>query len=196
MKIKKHIPVILTLCVAAAVCGGCTTENNEVYDNLNAKLKLNYSQIVLTVTNDIDEETTLTSEYAMKFADGGMTVTYSVERLPGISLDATASGKTTLVGEAKVAGGSVTYLSGDKVDLDVVTAGTGLNFNKDYFTNVDSADMYFKADVTNPGGFMGSSLNCTDMKVSAVFLQAFYEIEINYKGQEGNSVKYLYAFSL
>lgn len=195
MKIKKHIPLIMTLCVAAAVCGGCTTENNEEYDKLNAKLKLNYSQIVLTVTNEIDEELVLTSEYTMKFADGGMTVTYSIERLPEVSLDSTASEKTTLNGEAKIESGNVTYVQGDEVNLDALTDGVGLNFKNEYFAHADLTDMYLIADVVNPSGFMGAELKCTEMKVEASFLEIFYDIRVTYLGQNGNRVKYFYAFT-
>ena len=195
MKIKKHIPVILAVCAAAAVFGGCSTEDTKEYDALNEKLNFNYSKIVLTVTNTIDEESVLTSEYVMKFSDGGMTVNYSVERFAELSLDSVASEKYTFVGEANIAGGKVTYVSGDEVNLDALTAGTGLNFKNDYFENVDLTDVYIKADVKDPSGFMGSPLTCTDMKVEASFLQIFYNIQITYLAQNGNRVKYIYAFS-
>lgn len=196
MKLKKRIPVILTLCVVAAVCGGCNTENANPtqYDELNAKLKLNYSQIVLTVTNSIDEKTVLNSEYTMKFADGATTVTYSVEQLSELSLDSAASEKITIVGEAKVENGSVNYVSGDKVSLDVLTSGAGLNFKENYFSNIDLTGVYLDADVTDPSGFMGSELNCTEMKVYATFLVVFYDIKVTYTAQNGNRVEYLYTF--
>lgn len=198
MKIKKHIPVIMTLCVVAAVCGGCATEetpaNPAEYEELNAKLKLNYSQIVLTVTNEIDEKTVLNSEYTMKFSGGTTTITYSVEQLSELSLDSTASEKITLVGEAKVENGNVSYVSGDSANLDVLTAGAGLNFKKEYFANIDLTGVYLDADVTNPGGFMGSALDCTEMKVYATFLVAFYDIKVTYTAQNGNHVEYLYTF--
>lgn len=202
MKIKKLIPVIMALGISAAAFGGCTengnNENNTVneYAELNAMLSRNYSQIVLTVTNTFGEETVLTDEYAMKFSDGSVNVKYSVERFTEISIDSAASEKTKIVGEAVVAGGEVTYVQGKEVNLDAVTAGAGLNFKEEYFENIDLTGNYLKADVRNPSGFMGSELSCTEMKVYATFFNIFYEIKITYKAQNGNSVEYLYDFSM
>lgn len=198
MNIKKLVPVVMTLCVSVAVFGGCGEKRGagKEYDELNAKLGLNYSQIVLTVKNSFDEDSVLTSEYTMKFSDGGMTVSYSVERFSEASLDSTVPAKTKLTGEAVVAGGNVTYTQGEEVSLDAVTAGTGLNFKKEYFENIELTGVYLMADVKNPSGFMGSSLTCTQMKVKATFLEVFYDIQITYRAQNGNFVEYLYVFSL
>ena len=196
MKITKRIPVIMTLCVAAAVVGGCTTGNAKEYDALNEKLNHKYSQIVLTVTDAFDENSVLKSEYTMTFPSGAMKVNYSVERFAELSLDFVADQKTTLVGEATVAGGNIVYGDGDKVDLTALASGTGLNFKEEYFANIDLTGMYLKADVTNPGGFTGTELNCTGMKVNATFLEVFYTIQITYTAQNGNAVEYLYTFTV
>lgn len=196
MKRKKLIPAVFALCAAAAICVGCApTESNE-YDGLNAMLDKNYSQIVLTVTDTFSEDDVLTSKYTMKFTDGGMTVNYTVERFAEISLDEFAPAKTTLVGKAMVAGGEVIFVEGDEVELDAITAGTGLEFKAEYFENADLTGLYLKADVKNPSGFMGSELNCTEMKVNASFLEVFYEIQITYLAASGSRVGYKYDFSL
>ena len=196
MKIKKSIPVILASCAAVAVLGGCSTDEGSKYDELNAKLDLNYSQIVLTVTNAYDDETVLTSEYTMKFIEDIVKINYSVERFAEASLDSAITEKTTIVGEAVVMGSNVFYVEGEEVSLDALTDGTGLNFKKEYFANADLTDGSLKADVTNPGGFMGSSFTCSDMKVNATFSEAFNEIKITYRSQSGHQVEYLYAFTV
>lgn len=197
MKTIKYVPIVVAACAAAAVFGGCATENDAKYDELNAKLKLDYSQIVLTVTDTIDEETVLTSEYTMNFITGGnIKVNYSVERFSEVSLGLSADEKITLTGEALVMGGDVIYIDGDEVTLDALVDGKGLDFHVSYFANADLTESYFKADVTNPGGFLGSSLSCSDMKVNAVFGTAFSTINITYKAQAGNKVEYLYAFTI
>lgn len=196
MKIKRLIPAILALCAASVVFGGCDEKENKEYDELNAKLGLHYSQIVLTVTDSFGKEGTLVSEYVMNFSDGGMAVDYSVERFSELSLDTVSPAKTTLTGEATVSDGKVTYVEGDEVNLDAVVAGTGLEFKEEYFENADLSGIYLKADVKNPSGFMGSELNCTDMKVTASFLEVFYEIRINYTAENGNGVEYVYVFTL
>ena len=196
MKIKKSIPVILAACAVAAVFGGCTTVDSSKYDELNAKLNLDYSQIVLTVTNTYDEETVLTSEYTMKFIAGVVNVNYSVERFTEVSLDSAAAEKTTLVGEALVMGEDVIYIEGDEVPLDAIAEGSGLDFKAVYFSNAEWTDGHFKADVNFPGGFMGSSITCSEMKVSATFNEAFNEIKITYHSQAGHEVEYLYVFTV
>ncbi|MDE6059291.1 MAG: hypothetical protein K2G44_04540 [Clostridia bacterium] len=195
MKIKKLIPVMMALCVGTAVFSGCGSYSKE-YAELNAKLDLNYSQVVLTVTNDFGEGAVLTSEYTMKFSDGSMTVNYGIERFSELSIDSTAPAKTKLVGEAVIADGKVSYVQGEEANLDVVKSGVGINFKESYFKNVELTGMYLKADIKNPSGFMGSELSCTEMKVYATFLEIFYKIEITYRAETGNFVEYLYVFSL
>ena len=195
---KKRILAILIVCAAVAVAGGCEKIPENVpneYDELNAMLAHSYSQIVLTVTNEFDEDSVLTSEYTMKFSDAGMTITYSVERFSGISLDSEASFKKTLTGEAVIADGKVSYVQGDNVNLDAVTVGEGLNFKEEYFSNTEFTEVTVKADVTDPSGFMGAEFTCTEMKMKAKFLEVFYNIEITYTAQSGNHVTYNYKFS-
>ena len=196
MKIKKSIPVILAACAAAAIMGGCSTDDSSKYDELNAKLDLNYSQIVLKVTNTYDEESTLTSEYTMKFVEGIVTVNYTVERFTEVSLDSATTEKTTIVGEAVIMGNVVMNVEGEEIDLDAVITGTGLNFKNEYFANTELTDASFKADVTNPDGFMGTSLTCSGMKVNATFSEAFNDIKITYHSQSGHEVEYLYTFTV
>ncbi len=197
MKIKKSIPVILAACAAVAVVGGCATDDSSKYDELNAKLDLNYSKIVLTVTDKFDEDMVLTDEYEMTFSGGVVTVNYSVERFAEISLDSAAAEKITIEGKAAVMGGKITYIRGEEVSLDALIAGSGLNFKKEYFSYAELTDSRLKADVTNPGGFMGSSsLSCTDMKVNAAFGDAFNTVTITYTAQGGNEVEYLYTFTV
>ena len=195
MKIKKSIPIILATCAAVAVFGGCDT-NSAKYDELNAKLDLNYSQIVLTVTNTYDEESVLTSEYTVKFVEGIVTVNYSIERFTEVSLDSVTAEKTTIGGEAIIKDGDVIYVDGEEAPLDALTSGNGLSFKQEYFANAEFTDGSLKADVTNPEGFMGSSLTCSDMKVTATFSEAFSEIKITYQSQSGHQVEYLYAFTV
>ena len=196
MKIKKLFPVIAALCIMAAVFSGCNTNRNTQYDDLNAMLDVNYSKVVLTVTDTFSEDAVLVSEYTMKYSDDSMTVNYSVERFSEVLLDSASSLKTTLVGEAVVADGKVTYVQGDEVNLDALKTSTGFNFKEEYLENIDLTGVYLMADVKNPSGFIGSSLTCTEMKVKATFLKIFYDIKITYRSQSGNQVECLYVFSL
>lgn len=196
MRIKKLIPAVTVLC-AAAVLGGCKTKQNNEYDALNKMLDHDYSQIVLTVTNDFGGDAVLVSEYTMKFSEGGATVNYSVERFSELSLGSAVAEKTTLTGEATVIGGKVTYVSGDEVDLSAVTASGGFDFQEKYFENADLTGVYFKADLKNASAassFLHTDVQCTDMKVFATFLNHFYNIQITYKSESGSLVEYNYDF--
>ena len=191
---RKKIFAVAAACAAAISLGACTTSgSDDEYTELNAMLDLNYSKIILTVTNTFEDTASLTSEYVMEYSDGGVTVKYSVERFTSISLDAPASdNKTTLTGEAVIKDGVVT--GGENVNLPATIAEKGLTFKGEYFANAELTGVYLKADVTDPDGFTGSSLNCADMKVYATFLEMFYEIEITYVGETGNAVECAYRF--
>ena len=196
MKIRKYIPVILAGCATAAIFGGCTTDDSAKYDELNAKLDLEYSQIVLKVTNTYDTDSVLTSQYTIKHVEGMVTVNYSIERFAEVSLDSATDEKTTIVGEAVVMGENVIYIDGEKAPLDALTTGTGLRFKQEYFVNATLTDGSLQADVSNPSGFMGALLNGTSMKVNATFGDALNEIKITYLAQGGYQVEYLYAFTV
>lgn len=196
MKVRKFIPVILAGCAAAAIFGGCTTDESTNYEELNAKLDLEYSQIVLTVTNTYDENSVLTDKYTIKHVEGVVTVNYSIERFAEVSLDSATDEKTTIVGEAVVMGENVIYIDGEEAPLDALAAGTGLSFKQEYFVNATLADGSLNADVSNPSGFMGALLNGTSMKVSATFGEAFNNIKITYNAKDGHQVEYLYSFTV
>lgn len=191
---KKTIFAVAAACAAALSLGACTTASDE-YAPLNAMLDLNYSKIILTVTDTFDDTASLTSEYEMEYSDGGVTVKYSVERFTEVSLDAPAANeKTTLTGTAQIKDGAVT--GGENVNLPATIADTGLTFKGEYFENAELEGTYLKADVKNVSGFMGADIVCSDMKVFATFLDSFYNIRITYTGEKGNAVKCLYEFSL
>ena len=199
MKMKKFIPVLAALCLGAAAVAGCTAEEDNIpaekYDELNAMLAKDYSQIVLTVENTYGTDT-LESVYTINYTNGGMTVEYSVERFAELSLGTAAQLKTTVTGEAKIEGDEITYIDGEKVDLTAVIQSGGINFKKEYFKNAELTDMTFDADVKNPQGFIGSEITCTNMTVSATYLYFFYSINISYTSQSGNYVKYSYKFTV
>lgn len=193
---KKQIVAIFTACAAVACLGACKKSSASQYNALNDMLCIDYSEIILTVTDTFGDGISLTGEYVLKPADGGVNVSYSVERFAQMSLDSAAPEKTTLKGEALVSGDKVDYLGGDEIAFPSGFRASGLHFKKEYFLNADLTGNYLKADVKNGGEFLGAAINCTDMKVFATFLEVFYEIEITYKSEEGHSIEYRYQFNL
>lgn len=197
---KKQFLAFAAIGVAVCCFGACAknTDNggNDEYDALNTMLKADYSQIALTVTNTYDEDTSLKSEYTITYSDTQITVKYSVEKFVEISLDnPSAEVKTTLTGVAIIKDGDITF-TGDDAGITADIAYPGLTFKKSYFKNAQYADMYLIADVTNASAFLGSQLKCTDMKVKAIFLDVFHEIQISYVSEIGSKVEYAYTFNI
>lgn len=198
---KKSIFVIAAACVAMVglsacemSCDGGKGPSNSDYDNINEMFNVNYSKIEVTVTNTFDAETELVSTYEMNYSGDEITVNYSIERFTGISLDGAGAEKSTTTGTAKIVNGVVTDENG------MISAVPEMNFTfkAEYFTNVNGGliDMILEADVSNPSGFFGSEIKCTDMKVYAEYVNVFNKMDITYKGESGNSVKITYNFTV
>ena len=196
---KKKWIMFAAVCAFSCCLGlvGCDMGSNTgEYDALNAMLDADYSQIVLTVTDTFDKNTSLTSEYTVKYSTDTITVTYTVERFNEASLDNPSTDiKTTLTGEAVIEDGAIVSRSGDDIKLPVDIAKPRLTFNKKYFENVNLTGVNLKADVKNADAFLGSQVSCTGMKVSATFLDVFYNINISYTSAGGNKVEYKYVFT-
>ena len=193
---KKQIFALVAVGVAACCLGACKkNNNNEKYDELNAMLHADYSQIVITVTDTFDEDTVLESEYRISYSADTILVEYSVEQFSEISLDnPTQSVITRLVGEATIKGEEITF-DGDTVPMTAGIAHPSFVFNVNYFKNADLAGNYLIADVKNPSAFMGTELTCSDMKVRVTFLEVLLKLDISYISASGSQVKYSYAFT-
>ena len=202
---KKSIIAIIAVgaaCAAAAGLGGCKSCDGDKpvsgYGKLQGLLSKNYSQIVLTVTDKFDEDTSLVSKYTLAYGDSDVTVTYSIEEFSSLSIDsADAQFKTVKNGSAVIKDGVVVQITGDSAELpstEVISAG-GMTFNEEYFSEASISDVAFKANVINPSGFFGRDVVCSDMKINAVFGDFLAEMEITYKAKSGQSVEYVYEFT-
>lgn len=196
---KKKILALAAVCVAACCLGACDSSSNipaNDFDKLNAMLHADYSRVVITVTDTFDENTSLTSEYAVNYSDDGITVNYVVEKFAELSLDDPQEDvKRVLRGEALIQGGAVVSVEGDDIGLTAEIAEMGFVFQEDYFENVELTGIQLKADVKEPAAFFGLQMDCTDMKVAATFLDVFFDINITYTSASGQ-VEYTYAFEI
>lgn len=158
-------------------------------------LKADYSRITLTVTDTFDEDTYLKNEYIINYTDSQITVDYSVEKFNELSLDNPVTQvKTVYEGQAVIVDGVLVSVDDEEVELTADIAKVGLTFKKQYFKNVEFTDLSLKAEVSDAKSFLDAELNCTDMKVEAVFLQSFYSILITYNSSIGSKVEYKYSF--
>ena len=201
---KKSIVLAAAACAAACLCGcssSCDpTPQTDGYAALNEMLAYGYSKVTLTVENSFDEYISLVSEYEIDFTSANsVKVTYSVERFSSISLDSPTGYKTTYKGVATIIDGVVVSVDGTDVGVTADIADTGMKFKAEYFENADLTGNYLKADVKDANAFLGTDIECSDMKVFATFLDFFYEIEITYSveqdGEKLSEVKYSYLFT-
>lgn len=200
---KKSILAVVGVCAAACSLVACVSyekqPETDEYKFLNDMLSADYSQIVLTVTDTFDEDTSLRSVYTMTYSGINVKVEYEIEKFSqfDLSLDGTVEEvKTTLKGEILIQGGVVTSRDGDNVDLTEAVADLRFSFKADLFENAELNGNFFKADVKEASRFLGSELTCTDMKIYATFIEVFNEIQITYTSESGSSVKFGYIFSL
>lgn len=188
-------------CVVAAGLSGCKScgddESVSAYDKIQNILAKNYSQIVLTVTDTFDEETSLASTYTLNYGENDVTVEYSVEQFTSLSLDAAnPQFKTVKTGSVVIKDGVVVKQSGDSTvfSYDLVSAG-GLNFKEEYFSSVIINDVSFKADIINPSGFFGTTVACSNAKINSIYADFMAEMVVTYTSASGHSVEYEYKFT-
>ena len=194
MKKKWIMAAVCAAAVAAVVLGGCGDDD---YAFLNDMLKADYSEVVLTVTDTFDAQTSLTSVYTISYEDARVTVSYRVEEFAPLGLTGgSADFKRVRTGKAAIEGGEVTVLEGEDVGLDAAVAERGFTFREGYFQNAELTGSYLSADVKDPGAFLGTATDCTDMHLWATFFECFYTIEISYTSASGSAVEIAYEFTL
>lgn len=193
---KKRL-LVLAAVGAAACCmvAGCSSGADE-YGKLNDMLNASYSAMQISVKDTFDDGYELTSLYTLIYVPGGATVDYAVDRFQELSLDETSLNViTTLTGSALVQGDSVTF-TGDDIGLTADITKVGLTFRKEYFVNVLLTNERFEAFVSDPSGFFGTQISCSDMTVSASFAKKFSYIKLNYTASGGDQVEICYYFTV
>lgn len=197
---KKRIFLLAAVCMATLSLSACDLfpkPKDDEFEALNRMLAANYSEIRLTVTDTFDEDLFLKSEYTISYVDGPA-VSYKVERfteLDAASGTLPAETKNVLSGKATIKDGVVS-VEGDDVGLTARALDRNFDFKEKYFGNIRLSGVYLYADVKTPSAFLGREIVCTDMKLSATFLEVFYEIEIEYTSESGSAVNCRYQFSL
>lgn len=196
---KKRLLTIASICVAACCLGACNTldkNTTDEYDFLNNMLDLNYLQLEISISETIDENTSLHSVYVISYSESVIKVEYSVEKFNEIGLDNPSTElKTTFNGMAVIVNGIVSVV-GDDVDISANIARVGFTFKKGYFENDVLSDGNFKADVKKVDSFIGSHIVCRDMKVAATYGDAFSNINITYTSETGSEVNFIYEFKI
>ena len=192
---KKSILVIAAVSAVACALSACGKDKGSSgqYDELNSMLEMNYSSVTITINNKYTEENiTLKSEYKIEYEHTQTTVEYKVDRFAPILFDdPSADVVTTYEGTAVIKNG---VISANDIGLTADIAKLPIDFKEEYFEGAELTGMYLNADVKDVSGFMGTSIDCTDMHVYAEFLEMFYNITVTYK-QSGHEIEYKYVFN-
>lgn len=198
---KKRLLTIAAIGVAVCCLGACKPASSgtaaDEYDGLNAMLNADYSQIVLTVTNTYDEDTSLQSKYTINYYDDYILVKYTVEQFTEISIDSPSTEMKSIIdGEAIIMGELVTVLFGDDAGITDDIAKLTLSFDESYFKNIYLTNDYIEADVKDESGFLGHNINCTNMSMRASFNNVFNRMEITYTSATDSVVEYIFEFKI
>lgn len=208
---KKSVLILATVCFAAICLSACdltggTQNGDDVPDDqtvvkdeyaaLNEMAAMEYSRVVLTVTDTFGEDLALTSVYEIGYSGDCVTIDYTVERFA--EFDGTENVlpdlKTTLSGKTVILDGEIFSVTGDDVGITPSAAALGFTFKAEYFENADLNEVYLKADVKDPSAFLGTQISCTEMKLTATFFDALSEILVSYVSESGSNVSLRYVF--
>lgn len=189
---KKSFVFVVILCLLVCLAA-CTPQQGS--EQLNEKLKANYSQISLSVTTKYLGET-LTSTVTTTTEGDVSTVTYSIQQFAAFDEGIPESLIVTKQGTLTVEKGVITSMDGDEADIDVsgVSAGN-LSFDDNYFKNANLTATQFTAEVSAPAAFLGTAVQCSDMKVSATFDKTFVKTIVITYTADGAEVTYNYQFT-
>ena len=189
---KKSFVFVVILCLLVCLAA-CTPQQGS--EQLNEKLKANYSQISLSVTTKYLGET-LTSIVTTTTEGDVSTVTYSIQQFATFNEGIPESLIVTKQGTLTVEKGVITSMDGDEADIDVsgVSAGN-LSFDDNYFKNANLTATQFTAEVSAPAAFLGTAVQCSDMKVSATFDKTFVKTIVITYTADGAEVTYSYQFT-
>lgn len=189
---KKSFVFVVILCLLVCLAA-CTPQQGS--EQLNEKLKANYSQISLSVTTKYLGET-LTSTVTTATEGDVSTVTYSIQQFATFNEGIPESLIVTKQGTLTVEKGVITSMDGDEADIDVsgVLAGN-LSFDDNYFKNANLTATQFTAEVSAPAAFLGTAVQCSDMKVSATFDKTFVKTIVITYTADGAEVTYNYQFT-
>lgn len=204
MKIIKKIFVILSFLSLFALCG-CKNKNTgntsgvdyTKYDALVAK---DFDAFTLKVRTEKDGET-LNGQYTVTPVNTGKKITYSYQQINEIKEE---NGeyvfpdeyKSTLTGEMIIDGNTVLSQNGAELNVSFEKISSiGLEFDESFFANVTQTEKSFTADVINPSGYLGQTLNCSQMTTTLRFIgEELIKIELSYLSESGASVYIEYAF--
>ena len=193
--------ILTTLFCVLAACSEPVAPQDDVYDTLNSLFAQTKDEVTLTVGTTLGGET-LNGTFTAVQEENGTHVTYSYEQLSTFEEDEIGyiipdSYKTTYEGTMLISDGKIVEQDGDAVDIAIeqITAA-GLEFDKDYFSDIASSDGEFRANVVAPSDFLQTEIDCSGMRVEVHYTQERIDsLMISYTSSVGAQVEFSYTFA-
>ena len=204
---KKKIMLLFALLLVALLAFTACSNGPSVADlqSINDMLKANYSSIKVVI-NTSTSTADLNGVFTLTFDGNDTKINYQFDRLNTFDIDGSGNVSDAQGGYIVSEEGEVVVRDGKIIDgdtsvdlpLDQLTIG-GFSFKQAFFSNVNTKDAQFEADVVNPQNFTGnSSLVCSNMHVVVVrntSAKVITSILLTYTSESGASVKINYLFT-
>lgn len=197
---KRIISILLvTLLTIALLCACDVISANIDFDEVNALTEVSYSGWNIS-TSTLYKEIMLESVFNITKGEEQTEISYSVEQLNELSIDATSEFKSVKEGSVIVKDGKILSSEGAELSQDIGTLeNVGLNFKGKYFSTVTKAVSgkitTLTATVKDVQGFMGKDVDATSMKVDLTYsADGFNYIKLKYNTKDGANVTVEYTF--
>lgn len=200
-KVLFIIAITLALILSLTAC----VSLDGIYSDLNKMVEKGYSKIDMTISSQTEGVTlTDTVHFVFNTKDGEIdrnngTATYKTQRLGKYQVvDGVLVAPDTYIveeeGSATVEDGKVITQDGEVLYTGV--NGLGLNFKKNYFTEINKGEGLFEAKVANPEGLFGAeNMDAVNMTIKVAYSgNSFNRIQINYSTFDGTKVTIDYNF--
>lgn len=196
MKRKSVLLTIIALTLTLVLFAACNSYDSTL-QQLNRLLKVDYSEVKLTVTTT-SQDITLTGIYTLTFDGDKTVIDYSYDKLNGLDINGNNADSyvSTVSGHAVVEDGMI--VEGNTAEqLPQEINYNGLSFKQAFFANYTMTGAKFEADVKVPKGFTGDKdLECSNMHVSVLYNNtAISKIAITYVSEKGADVSITYLFT-
>lgn len=179
--------VILTL---AVIClASCKDESAEKLREINAALRMDYSEINLNIST-LSDNANLSANYIIAKNNGETEVSYEVDRLNEFNVDddnvfSPVEFMTHLTGTAVVRNDTIVSIDGDVIDESMIVdvANVRMELRLSYFGKISVTDNGITTRVINPQGFLNNDdFSCDFMTLKVIMAgKALSHITITYE---------------
>lgn len=193
---KKSVFALISVLALAAICMCACYNHSTVLDNIAEDLQQGYSNVKVHTMVDVGGSV-LRGVYDISLGENGSTVAYEYDRFAKFTIG--EDGITSPDGYIQHVTGTVTIADGKIVEGDksaeLPIAYGSMRFSKDYLSDIEISNVRLTAKVSDPSGFLGTSIRCRDMQVMVMYGKTVEQINLTYTTSSGASVEIVYQFT-